>query len=150
MPYIGFRATMALDNALKKVADKNGMSKSETIREACEKFVFDSAVNPERKEWKPICWNFFGIDLHKINYALARAEAPEEFFSLISKWSKVDIAIQPTREKITLMIDKGSVSLSVTIPRDWPKEETIERLVVLLDEEYMTKTIDDFEVEEEI
>lgn len=150
MPYVGFRATTALDNALKKVAKKTKMSKSETIREACEKFVFDSAVNPERKEWKPVCWNFFGIDLHKINYALARAEAPEEFFSMISKWTKVEMAIQAQAEKITIIIDRGSVSFSVAEPREGPKEDIIAKLIVKMDDAFLSKTMDDFEAEEEI
>ena len=150
MPYIGFRATKALSNALETVAKNNKQTKSEVVRAACEQFVFNTTLNPEEREWKTAAWTFFGVDLHKIAYALTRSESPEEFFGYMDKWTRVNMKVQGTRDTLLMAVEKGTISFTIEIPKDGTKETVIRRTIWELDRVYLEKASEDFPLEEDI
>jgi hypothetical protein len=148
MPYIGFRASDALSNAIDTLAKFNRRNKSDIIREAMEQYIFENTIIEEDQDWKPVAWNFFDIDFHKINYALSRSNSPEEFFSMISKWTKYQMRVRVDKENLTVLISKGDIDIVAVEPRKQFKERVITNMVFNLEKQYINKLENAFTVEE--
>lgn len=144
MTYLGIRASANLDRAVAKMAESTGKTKSEIIRESIENYVFHFLQSPQDQDWKPIAWSFLGIDSHKLNYALARAETAAEFFSYISKWTKHTIQIVPGKN-VKIQIKTDEKTFSSTCNHDQPKIDTIKEVIMDLESQYTDYITESFE-----
>ena len=143
MAFIGLRIPDPLDNALERMMKDRGMSKSEIIRDAIERFIVDYYAADDFDNWKPIAWNLFGIDSHKLNYALSRAETPDEFFSYVDRWTKFDLKIIPSHDKVIVRMGKGGISVQAEVNRKNTKDDAIRMLIEALEQKYNASIVDE-------
>ena len=143
MGYLGFRAPASLENAVKKMADATGRTKSDIVREAIENFVVDYFTTDD-VNWKPMAWNFLNIDSHKLNYALTRSECVEDFFSLVSKWvNRFQIKIIPNEKEVIIQISTLEDSFTSKCPKIYPKEKMIRTIIEDLETQYVDSLVED-------
>jgi metal-responsive CopG/Arc/MetJ family transcriptional regulator len=85
MPFIGFKASESMVKKLDEVAKRKGVGRSELIRDLIRNNL---DTTDDFSNWKVYAWNLFGINNDQLRYAMGTSETAEEFFSIISKWSK--------------------------------------------------------------
>lgn len=130
MSYLGVRIPDALDSALTKMAQEMHVNKSKIVREALENHVFHFYTKEKDIDWKIMVWSLFGIDSFKINYALARAGTPDEFFSYLSKWIK-NCKFKSMSDKTHIIINLSTEEYTITskTSKDQPKENAIRSII---------------------
>lgn len=126
MPLLSVRISPELSNAIDKTYKRQGFQdKSEYVRYILENSLVDT---PVEADWKVKIWTIFGIDAEKFRYAFKRSENVEEFFSIISKWSKIPIKLKYSPKEISLTFNAGG-NIDISHPRGFNKTETIRNIV---------------------
>ncbi|HPJ76322.1 MAG TPA: hypothetical protein PLS36_05745 [Clostridia bacterium] len=131
MGFIGFRTSDKLQQLIEKAAKTRGLS----VSTLCRDIIRDNLdTTMGYSNWKAIAWNLFNITADQLNYALNKATCPDDFFSIVSKWSKVTkIQIIPGKENVTLKFEHQGEAYIIREPRNMPKLVTIANIIELLD-----------------
>lgn len=132
MPHIGMRISKALTKEIGEIALKNNLTKSDILRASLENYVIDHYISDTDVSWKPLAWQLFGLDIIKINHALAHAKTTEEFFSYIDHWTKLfKITTFPPQIDIVKLRITNSTGFDkiIEIPRNGSRELIIKTIV---------------------
>lgn len=136
MPYIGFRAPQSVKDAIEKVMEESGRSKSEVIRTALENYLVDYITSNEM-DWKIVAWTFLGVDTHKTSHAISRANNAEEFFSYLSRWIKnYDLQLIPDDDNVVILLKGAESQVKSSCPKTEPKEIIVKNIINDLEEQY--------------
>lgn len=140
MPFLGCRVSFATEKALNRMSKETGLAKSEIIRQSMETHLMSYYTDDEETDWKITAWTFLGVDAHKINHALARAQNAEEFFSFIARWVKrFDLNLIPSRDAVTVKIKSGYTEIQTSCPKTMGKTAIIKTIILTLEEKFTEK-----------
>lgn len=139
MPVLSVRVSLELNQAIKDKALSQGFNdKSEYIRTLLERDVI--AENNLDHTWQTKFWGIFGIDADTYKYILRNSKNADEFFSILTRWSKVRFNIIYDENKLKLKFFVGDKEQVISLGRDKDKIETI-RLVTEKVEYFMMETL---------
>jgi hypothetical protein len=133
MPFIGFKASESMVKKLDEVAKRKGVGRSELIRDLIRNNL---DTTDDFSNWKVYAWNLFGINNDQLRYAMGTSETAEEFFSIISKWSKnIKIYIIPSTENVKIKFSRDNKDLIISEARILGKVKVIASIIEKLDSE---------------
>lgn len=130
---VGFRVSDVLYEKLHEKAMQQQTSISEILRG----IVMDNLdLSFQYSQWEIHAWNLFNTNADQVKYALRASKMPEQFFSLMAKWSK-DTKISIIAHPQLVLIDfnyKGK-SYLIQESRILPKIQVIQSIVDQLQEQ---------------
>lgn len=139
MPVLSVRISTELNQAIKTKALSQGFNdKSEYIRTLLERDAISE--NNLDHTWQTKFWGLFGIDAETYRYILRNSKNADEFFSILTRWSKVRFNIVYDEKKLKLKFFVGDEEQTFSFNRDKDKIETI-RLVTDKVEYFMMEAI---------
>lgn len=129
---VGFRVSDELYDRLHEMSIEKNTSISDVLREI---IMENLDMSYRYSQWEIHAWNLFNINADQLNYAKKVAKAPEQFFSVVSKWSK-DTKIRVIAHPQLTMVEfqyKGKTYL-IQEARILPKIQVIQSIVDQLED----------------
>jgi hypothetical protein len=134
---VGFRVSDALHERLHEMAIERNTSISDVLRD----ILMDNLDMSYRySHWEIHAWNLFNVNADQVKYAKSAAKIPEQFFSVLSKWSK-DTKIRIIAHDQLVMIEfqrKDKIYVvqeSKILPKIQIIQSIIDQLVEKIDKE---------------
>jgi len=124
---VGFRVSEELHSKLHDLAIEKGTTISDIVRDIV---LNNLDLTYQYSQWEVHAWNYFNVNADQLAYAKKAAQVPEQFFSIISKWSK-DVKIKVIPHPTSTLVEfvfKDKVYL-ISEERFLPKLQVIQSIV---------------------
>lgn len=134
---VGFRVTDALHARLHEMATEKNTSISDVMRDI---IMENLDMSYHYSQWEIHAWNLFNVNADQVRYAKTASKIPEQFFSILSKWSKdtkIKIIAHPQLVMIEFQRKDKSYVLqeSKILPKIQVIQSIVDQLVEKLDKE---------------
>ena len=140
MPNLNVRISDSLLSALNlKVSQQGFNDRSEFVRSTLE-----AAVSQEKEtvpNWQVKVWSLFGVDAEQFRFAYKRSNSPDEFWSILSKHSKIPLRLIYNEQQVMTSFSVGNDEILIQKPRSMPFDQQLQEVTNELKE----KIIGDFE-----
>lgn len=134
MPTLSFRVPWALNNEINKRYKKEGFSdKSEYLRNILERHIILGDEGPRSDDWKIKIWTTLGVTSTKFDHAFKSSNNVEEFFSKLSRSSKIPYKIIYHPEEVQITFSVGEEEIFIR-KKKGSKRETIQAIFDELEE----------------
>jgi len=139
---VGFRVSEELFKRLHEMALEKNTSISDVLRD----IILDNLDMSYRySQWEVYAWNLFNVNADQLNYAKRVSKSPEQFFSIISKWSKdTKIRIIPHPQLVLIeFVYKDKIYLvqeSCVLPKIQAIQSIVDQLVAKVEGEVLDAT----------
>lgn len=139
---VGFRVSEELFKRLHEMSLEKNTSVSDVLRD----IILDNLdMSYQYSQWEVYAWNLFNVNADQLNYAKRVSKAPQQFFSIISKWSKdTKIRVIPHPNLILVeFVYKEKVYLiqeSCVLPKIQAIQSIVDQLVSKIEGEVLDAT----------
>ncbi len=124
---IGFRVSEELYDRLHEMAIDKNTSISDVLRDLV---INNIDMSYQFSQWEIIAWNLFNINADQLNYAKRAATVADQFFSIVSKWSKdTIIRVIPHPDLVMVEFKHKGKSYLIQESRILPKIQIIQGIV---------------------
>ena len=129
---IGVRFSLEFAERLKKMAKERSIGGNKvTVSDLVRDIVINNLdFSYNFSQWEIEAWNLFNVNAHNIKFALHNSTTAEQFFSILTRWSKdTKIRVIPSPDMTMIEFTHKDRNYVLTQPRHIAKLQAIAEIV---------------------